>query len=104
MTPFVLDDANIFFFFCFFKIAIPLAIVPNRVDKSHPFFLIADALMALHFTSDPYIYVVSRSKQSFLFCCIKPRWRCGLKRSQSDQGRFRTTTTVEQNTLDCGLN
>ncbi|TDG53084.1 hypothetical protein AWZ03_000627 [Drosophila navojoa] len=86
-------------------IAIPLAIRENRVPKSHPFFIIADVLMALHFTLDPYIYVLSRTKSInwSLLGCIK-RWRCGwrggrLQRSQSDQSRIRTTTT-EQNTLD----
>ncbi|XP_065360668.1 prostaglandin E2 receptor EP2 subtype [Calliphora vicina] len=82
-------------------IAIPMAIVPNRVPKAHPFFLVADMLMALHFTSDPYVYVLSRTKHSYILGCLK-RWRTGLKRSQSDQSRLRTT--IEQHTLDCGLN
>ncbi|XP_067644872.1 prostaglandin D2 receptor [Eurosta solidaginis] len=82
-------------------IAIPMAILPNRVPKDHPFFLLADVLMALHFTSDPYIYVLSRTKHSYILGCIK-RWRCGLKRSHSDQSRLRTT--IEQHTTDCGLN
>uniref|UniRef100_A0A1A9WT73 G-protein coupled receptors family 1 profile domain-containing protein n=1 Tax=Glossina brevipalpis TaxID=37001 RepID=A0A1A9WT73_9MUSC len=82
-------------------IAIPMAIVRNRVPKAHPFFLIADMLMALHFTSDPYVYVLSRTKHSYVLGCLK-RWRTGLKRSQSDQSRLRTT--IEQHTLDCGLN
>ncbi|KAH8415723.1 hypothetical protein KR222_010759, partial [Zaprionus bogoriensis] len=87
-------------------IAIPLAIRENRVPKDHRFFIIADILMAVHFTLDPYIYVLSRTKcvNWSLFGCIR-RWRCGwrggrLQRSQSDQSRIRTTTT-EQNTLDC---
>ncbi|KAH8406244.1 hypothetical protein KR215_009043 [Drosophila sulfurigaster] len=86
-------------------IAIPLAIRENRVPKSHVFFMIADVLMAIHFTLDPYIYVLTRTKSInwSLISCIK-RWRCGwrggrLQRSQSDQSRIRTTTT-EQNTLD----
>ncbi|ALC42979.1 CG7497 [Drosophila busckii] len=83
-------------------IAIPLAIRKDRVVQSHKFFIIADALMALHFTLDPFIYVLSRSKSVnwSLIACIK-RWRCGrrLQRSQSDQSRIRTTTT-EQHTLD----
>ncbi|KAM8708969.1 hypothetical protein ACLKA7_015869 [Drosophila subpalustris] len=86
-------------------IAIPLAIRENRVPPKHVFFLIADVLMAIHFTLDPYIYVLSRTKciNWSLVGCIK-RWRCGwrggrLQRSQSDQSRIRTTTT-EQNTLD----
>ncbi|XP_022227133.2 uncharacterized protein LOC111077242 [Drosophila obscura] len=90
-------------------IAIPLAIGPNRVDKKNVFFLIADVLTALHFTSDPYIYVLSRSKSInwSLLSCIK-RWRSGwrqggLRRSQSDQSRMRTTMT-EANTLDCNFN
>ncbi|XP_030572470.1 prostaglandin D2 receptor [Drosophila novamexicana] len=90
-------------------IAIPLAIKENRVSAAHPFFVVADVLMALHFTLDPYIYVVTRTKSInwSLFNCIK-RWRSGwrggrLQRSQSDQSRIRTTTT-EQNTLDCNFN
>ncbi|KAH8342541.1 hypothetical protein KR059_012506 [Drosophila kikkawai] len=86
-------------------IAIPLAIAPNRVPSSNRFFLIADVLTALHFTSDPYVYVLSRSKSInwSLLGCIK-RWRSGwrpggLRRSQSDQSRMRTTMT-EANTLD----
>ncbi|KAH8303636.1 hypothetical protein KR018_009180 [Drosophila ironensis] len=86
-------------------IAIPLAIAPNRVPASNRFFLIADLLTALHFTSDPYVYVLSRSKSInwSLLGCIK-RWRSGwrpggLRRSQSDQSRMRTTMT-EANTLD----
>ncbi|KAH8329655.1 hypothetical protein KR074_007023 [Drosophila pseudoananassae] len=86
-------------------IAIPLAIAPNRVPASNKFFLIADVLTALHFTSDPYVYVLSRSKSInwSLLGCIK-RWRSGwrpnkLRRSQSDQSRMRTTMT-EANTLD----
>ncbi|XP_013116889.2 prostaglandin E2 receptor EP2 subtype [Stomoxys calcitrans] len=82
-------------------IAIPMAIAPNRVPKAHPFFLIADMLMALHFTSDPYVYVLSRTKHSYIVGCLK-RWRTGLKRSHSDQSRLRAT--VEQHTLECGLN
>lgn len=78
-----------------------MAIVPNRVPKAHPFFLVADMLMALHFTSDPYVYVLSRTKHSYILGCLK-RWRTGLKRSQSDQSRLRTT--IDQHTLDCGLN
>lgn len=88
-------------FHCFFQIAIPMAIVPNRVPKAHPFFLIADMLMALHFTSDPYVYVLSRTKHSYILGCLK-RWRTGLKRSHSDQSRLRAT--LEQHTLECGLN
>ncbi|XP_036337193.1 prostaglandin D2 receptor-like isoform X2 [Rhagoletis pomonella] len=82
-------------------IAIPMAILPNRVPKAHPFFILADVLMALHFTSDPYIYVLSRTKHSYILGCIK-RCRCELRRTQSDQSRLRTT--VEQNTTDCALN
>ncbi|XP_037953411.1 prostaglandin D2 receptor-like [Teleopsis dalmanni] len=82
-------------------IAIPMAISTNPVRKTHPFFMLADFLMALHFTSDPYIYVLSRTKHGYLLGCIK-RWRCNLKRSQSDQSRLRTT--IEQNTTDCGVN
>ncbi|XP_073843670.1 uncharacterized protein [Musca autumnalis] len=82
-------------------IAIPMAIVPNRVPKAHPFFLIADMLMALHFTSDPYVYVLSRTKHSYILGCLK-RWHTGLKRSHSDQSRLRAT--IEQHTLECGLN
>ncbi|XP_039965053.1 prostaglandin E2 receptor EP2 subtype-like [Bactrocera tryoni] len=52
-------------------IAIPMAILPNRVPKAHPFFILADVLMALNFTFDPYIYVLSRTKQSHLMGCIK---------------------------------
>uniref|UniRef100_A0A1B0FHF4 G-protein coupled receptors family 1 profile domain-containing protein n=1 Tax=Glossina morsitans morsitans TaxID=37546 RepID=A0A1B0FHF4_GLOMM len=63
--------------------------------------MVADMLMALHFTSDPYVYVLSRTKHSYILGCLK-RWRTGLKRSQSDQSRLRTT--IEQHTLDCGLN
>ncbi|XP_034483605.1 prostacyclin receptor [Drosophila innubila] len=90
-------------------IAIPLAIRENRVPKKHVFFLFADVLMAIHFTLDPYIYVLSRTKciNWSLVGCIK-RWRCGwrggrLQRSQSDQSRIRTTTT-EQHTLDGNFN
>ncbi|XP_017059016.1 prostaglandin D2 receptor [Drosophila ficusphila] len=86
-------------------IAIPLAIAPDRVPASNKFFIIADVLTALHFTSDPYVYVLSRSKSInwSLLSCIK-RWRSGwrpggLRRSQSDQSRMRTTMT-EANTLD----
>ncbi|XP_044312602.1 prostaglandin D2 receptor [Drosophila rhopaloa] len=86
-------------------IAIPLAIAPDRVPASNKFFIIADVLTALHFTSDPYVYVLSRSKSInwSLLGCIK-RWRSGwrpggLRRSQSDQSRMRTTMT-EANTLD----
>ncbi|XP_075161576.1 prostacyclin receptor [Haematobia irritans] len=82
-------------------IAIPMAITPNRVPKAHPFFLIADIFMALHFTSDPYVYVLSRTKHSYILGCLK-RWRTGLKRSHSDQSRLRAN--VEQHTLECGLN
>lgn len=82
-------------------IAIPMAILPNRVPKAHPFFILADVLMALHFTSDPYIYVLSRTKHSYILGCFK-RCRCELRRSHSDQSRLRTT--IEQNTSDCGLN
>lgn len=71
--------------------------------------MIADILMAVHFTLDPYIYVLSRTKSVnwTLFGCIR-RWRCGwrggrLQRSQSEQSRIRTTTT-EQHTLDCNFN
>ncbi|KAH8379316.1 hypothetical protein KR009_004179 [Drosophila setifemur] len=87
------------------QIAIPLAISSNRVPSSNKFFLIADVLTALHLTSDPYVYVLSRSKSInwSLLGCIK-RWRGGwrpggLRRSQSDQSRMRTTMT-EANTLD----
>ncbi|EDX10878.1 GD14720 [Drosophila simulans] len=87
------------------SIAIPLAIAPNRVPASNKFFIIADVLTALHFTSDPYVYVLSRSKSInwSLLGCIK-RWRSGwrpggLRRSQSDQSRMRTTMT-EANTLE----
>ncbi|XP_049313571.1 prostaglandin E2 receptor EP2 subtype [Bactrocera dorsalis] len=52
-------------------IAIPMAILPNRVPKAHPFFILADVLTALNFTFDPYIYVISRTKQSHLMGCIK---------------------------------
>ncbi|XP_023033158.1 prostaglandin D2 receptor [Drosophila willistoni] len=90
-------------------IAIPLAIKTDRVPASNAFFIIADVLTALHFTIDPYIYVVSRTKAInwSLLGCIK-RWRYGwrsggLRRSQSDQSRMRTTTT-EANTLDCNYN
>uniref|UniRef100_W8B449 Prostacyclin receptor n=3 Tax=Ceratitis capitata TaxID=7213 RepID=W8B449_CERCA len=82
-------------------IAIPLAILPNRVPKAHPFFILADVLMALHFTSDPYIYVLSRTKHSYILGCIK-RCRCELRRTQSVQSRLRTT--VDQTTSECGLN
>ncbi|XP_018784930.1 PREDICTED: prostaglandin E2 receptor EP2 subtype-like [Bactrocera latifrons] len=58
-------------------IAIPMAILPNRVPKAHPFFILADVLMALNFTFDPYIYVLSRTKQSHLMGCIKD-CRCWL--------------------------
>ncbi|XP_030385643.1 prostaglandin E2 receptor EP2 subtype isoform X2 [Scaptodrosophila lebanonensis] len=83
-------------------ISIPLAIMPNRIPAKHPFFVIADLFTALHFASDPYVYVLSRTKHSFVMGCLK-RWRCGLRRSQSDQSRLRTTAT-EQNTLDCNFN
>ncbi|XP_014089457.1 prostaglandin D2 receptor [Bactrocera oleae] len=82
-------------------IAIPMAILPNRVPKAHPFFILADVLMALHFTSDPYIYVLSRTKHSYILGFFK-RCRCELRRSHSDQSRLRAT--IEQNTSDCGLN
>nr|XP_011180612.2 prostaglandin E2 receptor EP2 subtype [Zeugodacus cucurbitae] len=58
-------------------IAIPMAILPNRVPKAHPFFILADVLMALNFTFDPYIYVLSRTKESKLMGCIKD-CRCQL--------------------------
>ncbi|EDV96195.1 GH16125 [Drosophila grimshawi] len=87
-------------------IAIPLAIKEQRLRPDHPFFLIADVLMALHFTLDPYIYVLSRAKgiNWSLVSCIKRLrfgWRGGrrLQRSQSEHTQIRTTTT-EQNTLD----
>lgn len=88
-------------YFFTLQIAIPMAIVPNRVPKAHPFFLIADMLIALHFTSDPYVYVLSRTKHSYILGCLKS-WRTGLKRSHSDQSRLRAT--IEQHTLECGLN
>lgn len=78
-----------------------MAIAPNRVRKDHRFFLIADMLTALNFTLDPYIYILSRTKHSYFLGCLK-LWRTGLKRSQSDQSRLRTT--IEQHTLECGLN
>ncbi|CAD7002893.1 unnamed protein product [Ceratitis capitata] len=58
-------------------IAIPMAILPNRVPKAHPFFILADALIALNFTFDPYIYVLSRTKQSCVMGCLKG-CRCQL--------------------------
>jgi len=105
-----LEQSNIYFkirmfFIFFFKIAIPLAIAPDRLPATNKFFIIADVLTALHFTSDPYVYVLSRSKSInwSLLGCIK-RWRSGwrpggLRRSQSDQSRMRTTMT-EANTLE----
>lgn len=73
----------------------------DPLPKNHWFFRIADILMALHFTSDPYVYVLSRTKQPFVLGCIK-RWRTGLKRSQSDQSRLRPT--LDNNTTEYGLN
>ncbi|XP_055384269.1 uncharacterized protein LOC129613945 [Condylostylus longicornis] len=89
-------------------ISVPLALMPNRLPNKHWFFTISDILMALHFTFDPYIYVISRTRYSFIRDCIK-RLRGGgggsgsistNKRKQSDENRLRTN--IE--TLEYGLN
>ncbi|XP_055841980.1 prostaglandin D2 receptor [Episyrphus balteatus] len=79
-------------------VSIVLALKENPLPKDHWFFGLADILMALHFTSDPYVYVLSRTKQPVVMNYVK-RWRCGLRRSLSDQSRLRTgvDNTTEYN-------
>ncbi|XP_055911347.1 prostaglandin D2 receptor [Eupeodes corollae] len=78
-------------------VSIVFALKANPLPKDHWFFGLADILMALHFTSDPYVYVLSRTKQPVIMSYVK-RWRCGLRRSLSDQSRLRTVDhTTEYN-------
>lgn len=78
--------------------SIVFALKENPWPRDHWFFRLADILMALHFTSDPYVYVLSRTKQPVIMSYVK-RWRCGLTRSLSDQSRLRTgvDNTTEYN-------
>ncbi|XP_037906335.1 thromboxane A2 receptor isoform X1 [Hermetia illucens] len=83
-------------------ISIPLTLKPNPLRANHPFFKIADMLMALHFTSDPYVYVLSRTKQSGIFDCFKKCRRRGMHRSQSVQSS-KLRPTLDQ-TVEYGFN
>ncbi|XP_055841983.1 prostaglandin E2 receptor EP2 subtype-like [Episyrphus balteatus] len=72
-------------------ISIVLALKTNPLPKEHWFFKLAEALIALLFTLDPYVYVLSG--RNLLNC-----WCCRSKKSSSIQNQIRIN-----NSIDCSL-
>ncbi|XP_055914576.1 rhodopsin, GQ-coupled-like [Eupeodes corollae] len=74
-------------------VSIILALKPNPLPENHWFFNLADKLIALLFTLDPYIYVLSGKNLIQCWC-----W-CWPKRSL----RLRNQVSSNNNTIDYSL-